>query len=69
MNRMNGPCILLGIAAATSGCAGPQIYFVPDCDERLAIPYKRIECRACVERPIPHEFLPDNPDGARCARR
>jgi hypothetical protein len=66
---MNWWCIVVGFVAAMSGCAGPHIYFVPDCDERLAIPYKRVECRDCVERPIPHEFLPDNLDGARCVRR
>ena len=56
-------------ATLASGCAGRQIYHVRGCDERLAIEYKRMECRACVTRPIPHEFLPDNPDGARCVRR
>jgi hypothetical protein len=61
--------ILVGFATTMAGCAARQIYFVPGRDERLEIPYKRMECRACVERPIPHEFLPDNPDGARCVRR
>jgi hypothetical protein len=51
------------------GCAGRQIYYLRGCDERLVIPYKQMECRACVTRPIPHVFLPDNPDGARCVRR
>ena len=61
--------ILIALAfSALAGC-GRQIYHVRGCDERLAIPYKRMECRACVERPVPHEFLPDNPDGARCVRR
>jgi hypothetical protein len=69
MTRLNRMWILLGFVVATAGCAGRQIYFVRGCDERLAIPYKRMECRACVERPVPHEFLPDNPDGARCVRR
>ena len=66
MNR-----IVLGLLMATgimSGC-GRQIFHVRGCDERLAAPYKRMECRACVERPVPHEYLPDNPDGNRCARR
>jgi hypothetical protein len=54
---------------ALSGCAGRHIYHVVGCDERLSIPEKRMECRACVARPIPHEYLPDNPDGVRCARR
>jgi hypothetical protein len=59
---------LLALATLASGC-GRHIYYVVGCDERLAIPYKRAECRACVERPIPHEYLPDQPDGTRCVRR
>ncbi len=55
--------------SAIAGCAGREIYRVVGCEERLAIPYKRMECRACVERPRPHKFLPDNPDGARCVMR
>ncbi len=55
--------------ALSAGCAGREIYHVRGCDERLAMAYKRMECRACVERPMPHEYLPDNPDGARCVRR
>jgi hypothetical protein len=51
---------------ATSGCAGRQIYHLAGCQERLAMPEKKLECRACVERPRPHKYLPDNPDGARC---
>jgi hypothetical protein len=54
---------------AAAACAGRQIYFVAGCEDRLGSPYKRAECRACVERPLPHVFLPDNPDGDRCARR
>ena len=60
---------LLALSAATSGCAGRHIYRVEGCEERLGMPYKRAECRACVERPVPHVYLPDNPDGARCTRR
>ena len=60
-------CILLALCAG--GCAGREIFYVPGCDARLALPYKRMECRACVERPIPHVYLPDNPDGARCVLR
>lgn len=51
------------------GCAGRQIYRVIGCDERLAIPEKRMDCRACVERPLPHVYLPDEPYGRRCVRR
>jgi hypothetical protein len=66
--RVKAICILLALCAA--GCAGGrQIFHVAGCNERLALPYKRMECRACVERPIPHEYLPDNPDGARCVLR
>ncbi len=61
--------LLLAASTLVGGCAGRQIFHVRGCDERLSIPYKRQECRACVERPLPHEYLPDNPDGARCARR
>jgi hypothetical protein len=68
MNRMT-LWLLLALSSLTSACAGRQIFYVAGCDERLAIPYKRAECRACVERPMPHEYLPDNPDGARCVRR
>jgi hypothetical protein len=60
---------LLGLVATLSGCAGREIYHVRGCEERLAIAYKRQECFACVGRPLPHVFLPDNPDGTRCARR
>lgn len=60
---------LLGLAVAVSGCAGREVYHVRGCEERLASPYKRQECLACVGRPLPHVFLPDNPDGARCSRR
>ena len=56
-------------ALLLSGCAGRQIFYVRGCDERLALAEKRFECRACVERPLPHEYLPDNPPGERCARR
>jgi hypothetical protein len=70
MKRSNGRFVLLGLVAAMGGCAERHIYFVPDCDERLAVADKRIvECHACVERPIPHEFLPKGTDGERCSRR
>jgi hypothetical protein len=61
--------LLLALGTAAGGCAGRHIFYVAGCDERLAMPEKRMECRACVERPVPHEFLPDNPNGARCVRR
>ncbi len=57
------------LAWTVGSCAGREIYYVRGCDERLAMAYKRMECRACVEHPLPHVYLPDNADGARCARR
>lgn len=60
---------LFAVVLAAAACAGRQIYYPRGCDERLESGYKRAECRACVERPIPHVFLPDQPDGARCSRQ
>ena len=57
----------LGLLA--TACAHREIVHPRGCEERLAIPYKRMECMACVTRPMPHVFLPDNPDGMRCTRR
>jgi hypothetical protein len=57
------------LALGATSCAGRHIYYVRGCEERLGIPEKRMECRICVERPMPHEYLPDNPPGARCVRR
>jgi hypothetical protein len=54
---------------STGGCAGREIYYVHGCNERLALAEKQFECRACVERPLPHVYLADNPPGARCVRR
>jgi hypothetical protein len=53
---------------ATS-CAQRVIYYPAGCADRLASPYKQAECMACVTRPFPHEYLPDNVDGNRCFRR
>jgi hypothetical protein len=61
--------LVLSASTLLSACAGREILYVRGCDERLSMPYKRQECRACVERPIPHEYLPDRPDGVRCVRR
>ncbi len=58
--------LLLGLVVAAGGCAERQIFHASGCEERLALAYKRAECHACVQRPVPHEYLPDNPDGARC---
>lgn len=60
---------LLAVGTLLAGCAGREIYHVRGCDERLSMPYKRMECRACVERPLPHMYLPDQADGTRCVRR
>jgi hypothetical protein len=59
--------LLFGLGAV--GCMGREIFHPRGCEERLAVPYKRAECLACVTRPLPHVFLPDQPDGVRCARR
>jgi hypothetical protein len=67
--RVRALWFLLAASSLLGGCPGRQIYYVRGCDERLASQYKRNECHACIERPLPHVFLPDNPDGARCARR
>lgn len=58
----------LALSALATGC-GREIDYVRGCEERLAIPYKRMECVACVQRPMPHKFLPDEPDGTRCVLR
>jgi hypothetical protein len=60
---------LVALVLTVGACVGRQIFYVQGCNDRLADPYKRQECRACVERPLPHEYLPDQPDGTRCARR
>jgi hypothetical protein len=61
--------LLALMLTTTSACVGREIFFVASCDDRLASPYKRDECRACVMRPHPHKYLPDQPDGARCYQR
>ena len=60
---------LVALSSALAGCAGREVYYVQGCDSRLAIPYKQMECRACVTRPRPHMYLPDQPDGTRCVPR
>jgi hypothetical protein len=67
MKTLRVASILLALAA--SGCVGRQIVHLEGCRERLEIPHKRAECNACIERPFPHKYLPDNPDGERCVRR
>lgn len=61
---------LLGLLLAlfAAACAGRAIRHLNGCNTRLGMPYKQEECRACVERPLPHEYLPDNADGFRCVR-
>ncbi len=60
--------VIVVILGATR-CAGRVIYYPAGCEDRLASPYKRAECLACVARPLPHQYLPDNADGDRCFRR
>lgn len=61
--------LVLAAGTLLGGCGSRQIFHVQGCDERLSMAYKQQECRACVERPVPHEYLPDRPDGTRCVRR
>jgi hypothetical protein len=61
--------ILLAAVAASAACAGREIRHPAGCDERLALREKREECRACVERPRPHVYLADRPEGERCVPR
>ncbi len=71
VKRMNGAKRWLWLAAAlaSAACAGErEIRYAAGCDERLARPEKRQECRVCIDRPAPHRFLPDNPVGMRCER-
>jgi len=56
---------LLGLTA----CAGPEIRRPRGCEERLANPEHRAACMACVERPMPHAYFPDRPEGERCVRQ
>jgi hypothetical protein len=62
--------ILFAAVLTSAACVGPrggrEIRRPVGCDERLAIPEKRAACRACVERPRPHVYLPDRPEGDRC---
>jgi hypothetical protein len=67
--RVAKTLVMVGLALTAAACVGRQIFYVQGCMDRLGSPYKQAECRACVERPLPHEYLPDQPDGARCARR
>ena len=45
---------LLVLLLTGAACAGRQIYRPIGCEDRLGSPYKRAECLACVERPVPH---------------
>jgi len=60
--------ILLAAVASTAACAmgGREIRRPVGCDERLSMPEKRRACRECVERPRPHAYFPDRPEGDRC---
>jgi hypothetical protein len=57
---------VLVILFAATRCAGRVIRYPVGCADRLGSPYKQAECVACVGRPLPHEYFPDNPDGDRC---
>ncbi len=60
---------VLALVLGITQCASRVIYHPGGCEDRLGSPYKRGECIACVTRPLPHQYLPDNPDGDRCFRR
>jgi hypothetical protein len=61
--------LLLAAAVLSAGCmGGRRIYHREGCDTRLEMREKREACRACVERPEPHVYLPDAPEGQRCVR-
>ena len=66
MNRI-AAWLFLGVGLL-GGC-GREIFYVKGCQDRLAIQHKIDECLVCVQRPIPHVYLPDQPDGVRCQRR
>jgi hypothetical protein len=69
MNKL----ILLAAVLTSAACAGRgyrrEIVRPAGCDERLSMPEKRAECRACVERPRPHAYFPDRLEGNRCVPR
>jgi hypothetical protein len=61
---------IVALIVAAASCAGQRVIVYPaGCAERLSLPYKQAECMACVSRPVPHQYLPDQPDGTRCAPR
>jgi hypothetical protein len=69
---MSARRVWAAVAVAMVGgvsCAGRVVYYPQGCEDRLGSPYKRAECLACVARPLPHQYLPDNADGNRCFRR
>ena len=67
---MTNKALWLALALGTllSGC-GRSILYANGCENRLSLAYKRQECMACVSRPRPHVYLPDEPDGTRCRPR
>jgi hypothetical protein len=68
---MSAKTVLFTLLAAASviACAQRIIDYPRGCADRLASAYKQAECMACVTRPVPHQYLPDNLDGNRCFRR
>ena len=58
---------LLALVVLAACATGRVIYYPNGCEDRLGSPYKRGECIACVTRPVPHQYLPDNADGDRCS--
>ena len=58
--------LLVVVALACAACAGREIRHNVGCDERLELPEKKAACHSCLERQIPHVYLPDRPEGERC---
>jgi hypothetical protein len=70
MKQLTRALAVVALVVAATNCAQQRVIVYPaGCAERLAIPYKQAECMACVSRPVPHQYLPDQPDGTRCAAR
>jgi hypothetical protein len=57
------------LVTVAGACSNRKVDTVDGCDNRLSEAYRRQECRACVARPQPHAYLPDNADGSRCVPR
>jgi hypothetical protein len=57
----SGVWIVLGLVVAVAGCAARQIYFVPDCDERLRFPTSASNVAPVSSGPYPMRSCPTTP--------